>query len=254
MSFHIQWSLCLLSSSLLFASCSDQSADVSPEDDTTPETEKVYPVDFRCITLNSEGSGGDKPSISYIRKDGTIHPNYFKDVNLEEMVPNPRSATQIAEKLYVTHNSYWPVQSQKWAQNGIFVMNPNTFVCERDINLGSSFMPSMVQSLGGDSVMVVGDDKKELANIIIGDIDNDSETFVRRQFKVDFPVSRVVRVGNKLVVSGNKKQKNGLFTYSQVGVFDLNALQPDKLSVLAREIHLSSRNSSILVDKHQRIW
>ncbi|MGL5921270.1 MAG: hypothetical protein ACRCZQ_12355 [Bacteroidales bacterium] len=254
MLFNKKQRIFLLSAPLLFSACNDDVINDSKDDSQKEPVEVIVPVDFRCITLNHEGSGGDKPSISYVHKDGTIYANHFTSVNQEQIVPNPRSASQINDKLYVTHSSYWPVQSQKWAQNGVFVMNPNTFVCERDIDLGKDYLPYAIQSLGGDSILVVGDDKTKTSNIIIGSLDPGSKSFVKRTLNVDFPVNRVVRVGNKIVVSGNKTQSNGVYSYSKLGVWDLKSITPDQIQILVDKVNLSSRNTSILTDKYQRIW
>lgn len=254
MLFNKKQRILLLSAPLLFSACNDDVINDSKDDSQKEPVEVIVPVDFRCITLNHEGSGGDKPSISYIHKDATVYANHFASVNQEQIVPNPRSASQINDKLYITHSSNWPVQSQKWSQNGVFVMNPNTFVCERDIDLGKDYLPYAIQSLGGDSILVAGNDKTKTSNIIIGSVDPASDTFVKRKLNVDFPVDRVIRVGNKIVVAGNKTQSNGVYTYSKLGVWDLKSISPDKIQILIDKVNLSSRNSAILTDKYQRIW
>ncbi|MGL5786591.1 MAG: hypothetical protein ACRCX4_07240 [Bacteroidales bacterium] len=246
--------LFLIGSPIVFFSCNDQITDSTDEGTNPSVPEVIYPVNFRCLTLNHEGSGGDKPSISYIHNDGSVIADFFKQANGSGCVPDPRSATQIKEKLLIPHSSYWPVQSQQWTQNGIFMMDANTFVCEKDFNLGSDYMPYAVQDLGGDSVLVVGETKNDAPNMIVGYTSNTPDNFVKRTFNIDFPVNRVMRVGNKIIVAGNKKQSNGVYTYSKLGVLDIEDLNTGKVKVLLDKVNLSSRYSSVLKDKNQRIW
>lgn len=254
MFFNKTLSFLLCGMPVLLMSCSDHVIDSNEDKTEVPEIEKVYPVNFRCLTLNHEGSGGDKPSISYIHNNGVIYADYFRQMNNAECVADPRSVTQIKEKLYIPHSSYWPVQSEKWSQNGIFVMGANDFICEKDIDLGEDFMPYMVQDLGGDSVLVVGNTKNDVPNAIIGNISPNATKFKLREFTIDFPVNRISKVGDKIIVGGNRTQSDGVYTYSKLGVMDIKGLNPANIKVVVDKVNLSSRYSPFVKDKYQRIW
>ena len=154
----------------------DSLPEPDPVPDLEPEPEKpiFHPVDFEYITLNHSGAtqGANMTDISYIKKDGTVIPTYFSDVNRRKLGLEPRSATQIEDKLFITVGYYF-------GDNKIEIVNPNTFMLERTIDFGGDILTYDTEHIKGDMTMVVGHamEIKSPYNVIIGDIK--AEEFVQ---------------------------------------------------------------------------
>ena len=247
--------LLLASVMAMFAACSDE--DPKPEPpivgpipplDTIvpPPVDTIFPVDFNFISLNKTGNSGDGvSSISYIKKDGTILLDYFKETNGEQIADRLNSATQIEDKLYIVQNNHW-------TSNNIQVLDPNTLKRLTKFEFNKDLKPYDLEHLGGDSVVVVGLEFNKEINLLIGNLK--AEEFIQRSFNTDFFLSRALKIGNKLIVGGPTYQKDGQFFDSKLAIFDINNISNDGMRIIHDQMNLFNSNADFLVDKNGKIW
>lgn len=236
----------LLGAPALFFSCSDDTViDDKTESEKEP-AEIIIPVDFRYLTLNKEGSySGQKPSISFIHKNGTVYADYYNTVNGEQVLCDPNAAFHFKDKVILAYGS-------NWNDNGISVLEGNSFKKVDFLNLNRAMTPHAIEWLGGDSLLVAGRSIEDDSNAFILDISGLSE--IKRKIDFGFMIFAMRQVKNKIFVFGDESRypNNGL--YPNLVVMDINNLHESAMRIIKKNIRISSKNSSPCLDKNGNLW
>ena len=180
-----------------FISCDndDNFATDKPDEEITPPAETIYPVDFRFLTFNHEGNYGEKPSISYIGKNGEVYSDYLMQVNNFQIKDNPHNALQVEDDLYIVHGSYW-------SDNGLVQVNPNNFELKRQINLKSKLRTYNAVKLEDNKVFIAGDELDHSYNAIVGDLNAETDDdFVLQEMSTGVVVNAMTRVGDNIFMA-----------------------------------------------------
>lgn len=229
---------------VLMGSCDNL---VELDSPTGPETkpETIYPVDFKFITLNNEGKQGEKPSISYVKNDGTVLTDYFYTANGFQIKDNPLHAIQIENSFYITHGS-------NWSDNGIHQINTSSFEVIKSFDFKREMKTYCMEHLSGDSIIVAGATKNADYNFVIASLTN--EDFTLTSFNTGTPITQVKRIGNKLFAAGIRSQKNGEFIDAQLIAFDNTAINKEGMRTIMDVLNLPSFNAEFIIDKNKNMW
>ncbi len=209
------------------------------EDGRIPE--KIYPVDFRYLTFGPQGDYG-APSISYIKSDGTVVLNQFKDVNGENIGDTPNDILQSKDNLLVSIRSFY-------GSNKIEIINANSFKKIKTIDFGSKIAISNIVSLDDDRIFVAGSHKIGYNRVFsIGTVDTKSENSMESIFDVDYKPRAAIKVDEKIVVVSK-------FPNTEILFFDTNNITLDGMRILnAGKISFDNSKASLVVDKNKMIW
>lgn len=232
-----------LSLIMIVTSCSEKELPEIIKKPGVPE--KIYPVDFQYITLNhTAGAENESPSISYVNNDGISIPTYFKDANNENIESFPQGANQIREELFIM------TPDNRAEFNRILVLDPNTFVKKRVINFGSSFKPFDIELIRDNLVLVVGEelDKNDRHNIIVGDLREEGDKFVKKKFSLGYNLRRILKVGDKIFVGGARRSN------SKLVVFDIDNINIEGAREIEGSSALMKDASDFMLDKNGMIW
>ncbi|MGL5790146.1 MAG: hypothetical protein ACRCXV_09720 [Bacteroidales bacterium] len=238
--------LFLLSAPALLWSCSDDSVVTDKTESEKEPAEIIIPVDFRYLTLNKEGSySGQTASVSYVHKNGSVFPDYYKTVNGEQILCDPNAAYHFKDKLYLAYGS-------NWNDNGIAVLEGNSFKKVDQIELKRSMTPNAIEWLGGDSLIVAGRYKDENINGFIADVSKDAK--LKRKIDFGFTVYAIKKIGDKIFILGCKDNKNGEALQPKLMVADIKNIHESAFRTIKSNLHLSSRSSAPCVDKNGNLW
>ena len=203
--------------------------------------ESIYPVDFRYLTFGPQGNSGG-PSISYIKHDGTVVKNLFKDANGEDIGDAPNDILQSKDNLFISSRSFY-------GSNKIEIVNANSFKRIKTIDFGSKIAISNIVNLDEDKIFVMGSYKKGYNRIFsIGVVDTKSEDPMESIFDLNYKPRAAIKVDNKIVVVSK-------FTNTEILFFDTNNITIDGMRVLdAGKISFDNCKASLEADKHKKIW
>lgn len=232
-----------LAASLCFTACNNDSNLVDPPVEETPEQEipeKIYPVDFKFITLNT-----GTPSISYVKNDGNILLDYFKAANGTQINEDPYRALQIEERLYLLHGG-------NWADNGVVEVDPTTFELKHTINLKRTARFYAMEHLQGDTLVVAGRERGQGYNLAL--VSLSQEEFILDQLETGFEISSMKRIGSKLFVAGRQSQNNGVFTDAKLVVFDGDNLTIEGMRTILEVANMVNQSSDIAIDANKNFW
>ena len=203
--------------------------------------EEIYQVDFRYITFGPRGNSGGA-SISYIKHDGTVVENQFKDANGEDIGDAPNDVLQSKDNLLVSIRSFY-------GSNKIEIINANSFKKVKTIDLGSKIAISSITNLDDDKIFVVGSHKIGYNRIFsIGTINTTSENPMESIFDVDFKPRAAIKVDEKIVVVSK-------FPNSEILFFDTDNITIEGMRTIDSEkSSFDNSKSSLEVDKNKKIW
>ena len=238
-------SLILVSSSALISCSDDIAVNNENENQDKVPSEVIIPVDYRYLTLNNEGYCGEEPSVSFIHKNKTIYPDYFKDVNGVQILCNPNYAFHFKDKVLLAYGS-------NWNDNGVALLEANSFKKVADLNIKSAMTPYNIEWLGADSVIVAGRCKDENKNAFIADC-TDGLT-LKRKLDFGFTVYRMKKIGNKLYVAGCREKSNGETLQADLLVVEIDKLHESAFKTVKSNIHLSSKFADMCIDKNGNLW
>ena len=209
------------------------------ENGSTPEP--IYPVDFRYITFGPQGASGGA-SITYIKHDGTVVENLFKDANGENIGDAPNDILQSKDNLFVSIRSFY-------GSNKIEIINANSFKKVKTIDFGSQIAISNTVNLDDDRIFVMGSYKKGYNRIFrIGTVDTRSENPMESIFDVDYKPRAAVRVDDKIVVVSK-------FMNTEILFFDTNNITLNGMrAVDSGKSSFDNCKASLEVDKNKKVW
>lgn len=233
----------LFASSFFWTACNNDSTLIDPPIEETPEVEEeketIYPVDFRFITLNNS------PSITFVSNEGEIREDYFYTANGFQINENPYCATQIEDRLYLTHGG-------SFADNGIQQVNPNSFEVINSFDFKRTGRFYAMEHIANDTVVVGGRERGQGYNLMVGSLEN--EEFMLSNLETGFDISVMKRIGNKLFVAGTRGQSNAVYIEAKLVVFDCDNITEAGMRTIIDDVNLSSNNSPIVIDKNKNIW
>ena len=203
--------------------------------------EMIYPVDFRYLTYGPGRNYGG-PSISYIKHDGTVVDDQFKDANGEGIGKDPNDILQSNENLLVSVRDFY-------GSNKIEVIHANSFKKVKTLDFGSTISISNMVSLDDDKLFVMGSYKKGYNRIFsIGTIDTKLENTLESRFDLKYKPRAAVRVDDKIVVVSKLPATEILF-------FDTNNITLDGMrSIDSGNSSFDNCKTSLEVDKNKKIW
>ena len=230
---------------LLQSTQSDDLITIKIEQKSTNESgdipETIYPVDFRYLAYGPRGTSGG-PSISYIKHDGTLVDNLFKDANGEDIGDAPNDILQLDDDLLVSVRAFY-------GSNKIEIINANSFKKIKTLDFGSAISISNMVSLDDDKIFVMGSYKKGYNRIFsIGTIDTKLENTLESIFDLKYKPRAAVRVDDKIVVVSK-------FPSTEILFFDTNNITFDGMrSIDSGKSSFDNCKTSLEVDKNKKIW
>ena len=203
--------------------------------------EKIYPVDFKYLTFGPSGASGG-PSITYVKNDGTVVKNLFKDANGEDIGESPNDIIQSKDNLLVSVRSFY-------GSNKIEIINANSFKKIKTIDFGSKIAISNMISLDDDKLFVMGSYKIGYKRIFnIGTVDTKSENPMESIFDLKYKPRAAIKVDDKIVVVSK-------FSNTEILFFDTDNITLDGMRVTNTDkMSFDNCKASLVVDKNKKIW
>ncbi len=203
--------------------------------------EMIYPVDFKYITYGPRGNFGG-PSITYVKNDGTIVANMFKDANGEDVGSDPNDIIQSKDNLFISIRAFY-------GSNKIEMINANSFKKIKTIDLGNTLSVSNMVNLEDDKLFVMGSYKKGYnRKFSIAIIDPKADNPIESRFDLGFKPRAACRVDDKIVVISK-------FSNTEILFFDTNNITLDGMRVLnSGKMSFDNSKASIVVDKNKKVW
>ena len=222
------------------ASC-DNDENFATPNEVVPPTETIYPVDFRFLTLNHEGNYGEKPSVSYIGKNGEVYSDYLMQVNNFQIKDNPHNVLQVENDLYIVHGSFW-------SDNGLVQVNANSFELKRHINLKGKLRSYNAVQLEDNKVFVAGDELDYTYNAVVGDLNAETdEEFVLEDMSTGIVVNAMRRVGDNIFMASASAS-------SPLLMMNVNNISAEGIQTLAENFQLTNRANRFVKDKNNNLW
>lgn len=235
----------LLLSTLTVAMTACSQDDIVNEniDETNPGiTEPLYPVNFKCITLNRGGSyQGEVPSISYVAKDGSVYPDYLKTVNNFQINDRPSDALQIKDKLYLLHGNFF-------VDNGVIEVNPNTFQITRTINLTDKLICNALVRGNENEIIIGGEDHATDNNLAVISLSaQNDEGVITKEICTGFPIHAMTRIGDKIFLASASSD-------APLAVIDVNNISEGGIRYVLDVCRMTDRSNKIVKDKNGNLW
>ena len=233
----------------LFIGCSDSKPNPEPNTPSEIPSEIVYPVDFRYLTFGPGGNSGG-PSLSYIKNDGTIIVDHYKDVNGESIGESPNTILQSKENILVAVRNFH-------GSNKIEIINSNSFTKVKTIDL--ELAPSSMISLDDDKVLVVGSYKKSSYGDRTYRIDIiDTKSANPKVSSIDLPykVRTAVKVGDKVALVCKRTMLPSFeFEGTEILFFDADNITLEGMRHIdSKQYSIEHSRASLEVDKNKKIW
>ena len=170
-----------------------------------------------------------------------MYPDYLLSVNNFQINDNPYDAIQVDEELYLMHGSFW-------SDNGLVQVNPNSFEIKRHINLGRSICSYSGINLGGNRMLIAGDEADNEYNVLVADLNAvGEEGFVQEQLYTGFNVNSMLQVGDNIFMATS-------YSNSPLMMLDANNLSQEGLTTLSESFTLTNRNNKFVRDKNNNVW
>ena len=217
------------------------------EDGSVPE--KIYPVDFRYITLSGTGMRGEDPLVSYIKNDGTVIPDYYYQVHNESVGENPGDVIQVKDNIILLIQLYWCWNTT----NKIQILNSNSFEEVKTIDFGSDLSPHSIVNIKDDNMfLLVGGETKSNNTYSLNIIDIESNKPIKSSFEVPFSAQILSKVGDKIVVVGGRESEG---RSPSIAFFDVNNITLEGMRQSEIDMGLLYTNKvSLEKDKNNNLW